>query len=252
MPFATNDGVRIRYEIDGSGPPLMLHIGFMGALEDWADAGYVDALRNRYQLVLIDPRGQGRSDKPHDPAAYTDRHRIDDVLTVLDAEGIDRATFWGYSLGGGVGFYLAAAAPHRLRALIVGGADPFRGYPRSDEGDPFLIEMRKGIQALVAEFEADDPDFWVSPGERERWLASDAEALVAARIQRLSEPDMTEETIAAIQTPTLIYVRSEDQPASAERTANFMPCATFAQLDGLDHAAGFCRIDQVLPIVERF
>jgi pimeloyl-ACP methyl ester carboxylesterase len=98
MPYADNDGGRIRYEIDGSGVPLVLHPGFIGSLEDWDDAGYVTTLSDQYRLIRLDPRGQGRSDTPHDPAAYAAQHRVGDVLAVLDAEGIDRALFWGYSM----------------------------------------------------------------------------------------------------------------------------------------------------------
>lgn len=43
-PYATNDGVRIRYELEGSGPPLLLHIGFVDGLEDGADVEYVAPL----------------------------------------------------------------------------------------------------------------------------------------------------------------------------------------------------------------
>ena len=37
MPYATNDGVRIHYEVEGNGTPLVLHIGFLGSLEDWRE-----------------------------------------------------------------------------------------------------------------------------------------------------------------------------------------------------------------------
>jgi pimeloyl-ACP methyl ester carboxylesterase len=95
MPFATNDGVRIRYEVEGSGPPLLLHIGYFLGMEDWAVEGYVAALADRYRLVMLDPRGQGRSDAPHTPGAYTLDNRVRDVLAVLDAAGIEKTLFLG-------------------------------------------------------------------------------------------------------------------------------------------------------------
>src|SRR3954447_26749762 len=70
MPYASNDGVRIYYEREGSGPPLVLHHGFTRSLEGWRDNGYADVLNTEYELILMDARGHGRSDKPHDPAAY--------------------------------------------------------------------------------------------------------------------------------------------------------------------------------------
>ena len=95
MPYATGSGVRIHYDVVGSGPPLVLHPGFAQSGADWASAGYVDVLKGQYTLVLIDPRGQGASDKPHETAMYGPDARVADVLAVLDALGIDRAHFWG-------------------------------------------------------------------------------------------------------------------------------------------------------------
>lgn len=39
MPYATNEGVRIHYEVEGSGPPLVLHHGYSGRMERWYDGG---------------------------------------------------------------------------------------------------------------------------------------------------------------------------------------------------------------------
>lgn len=252
MPFATNNGARIWYETEGEGPPLVLHIGFLGSLEDWIDAGYVAALRDRFRLVAIDPRGQGQSDKPHEPTAYTDRHRVGDVLAVLDAEGIDRVHFWGYSMGGWVGYLLGAAAPDRLTSLVVGGAKPFAGNPRPLDGDLFVEGLRRGMTALVAEWEEQIPGLFASAGERDRWLAADAEALLAARIANFTGPDPTEEAIAGIRTPALLYAGTLDEPDPVAQAARLMPNARFVALDGLDHAQGINRSDLVLPHVEAF
>jgi pimeloyl-ACP methyl ester carboxylesterase len=252
MPFVVNDGVRIRYETEGNGTPLVLHGGFRSALEDWSDAGYVAALRDRYRVVALDPRSQGQSEKPHDPAAYADRNRIADVLAVLDAEGIERAHYWGYSLGATYGFLLAIAEPQRLLSLIAGGGDPFPENAVPIDSDPLIVNLRKGTPSVIAEFEAENPHFWSSPGERARWLANDAEALIAARTKRLSEPNPTESDVAAIRTPTLVYVGSDDQLVGKERAANLMPNATFVLLNGLSHADAFRRADLVLPPVLAF
>jgi pimeloyl-ACP methyl ester carboxylesterase len=247
MSYATNDGIRIRYEINGSGPPLLLHIGFVGGLEDWIDAGYVAPLVGNYRLVLLDPRGQGRSDKPHDPALYTLRHRVGDVLAVLDAEGIDWAHVWGYSMGGRVGFALGVFAPDRLASLVIGGADPFPGNPRPIEGDVFCEGMRDGMAPFVAACEAADPTFFVSPGERARWLAADSDALRAACFMGVTEPDLDRAAVSAIQVPTLVYAGTQDDPEPKERAARLLPNGAFVALDGLDHAAAFGRSDLVLP-----
>ena len=247
MPYATSDGARIRYEVEGSGPPLLLHIGFIGSLEDWSDAGYVAPLARHFRVLRLDPRGQGQSGKPHDPAAYAAPFRVGDVLAVLDAEGIERTHFWGYSLGGWVGFALGVYAPDRIASLIVGGAQPFTGDPRPVDGDFFLNGFRDGMASFVAACEADDPAVFVSAGERARWLAANVNALRAARLTNLTEPDLEREAVTAIRAPTLIYAGTLDDPDPKEQAARLLPNASFVALEGLDHAQAMNRADLVLP-----
>lgn len=140
MPYANNDGVRIHYQVDGNaaGPPLLLHCGFTGSLNSWYDRGYVGALRDTYRLILLDPRGHGASDKPHDPAAYGYDLRVADVLAVLAAAGVAEAIFWGYSMGGRAGFASAHFAPERFRAFVIGSMHPFAPTPENVLGTPLL------------------------------------------------------------------------------------------------------------------
>ena len=103
MTFADNAGVRIYYEVVGAGRPLVLHHGYSDSLTTWNELGYVSAFAERRQVIVLDARGHGGSDKPHDPIAYSwDRH-TDDVIAVLDAEHIETADFYGVSMGGSVG-----------------------------------------------------------------------------------------------------------------------------------------------------
>jgi pimeloyl-ACP methyl ester carboxylesterase len=249
MPYAQNGSVRIYYEVAGSGPSLLLHCGFVGTLDDWADAGYLAALTDRYRVLRLDPRGQGRSDKPHDSSAYGTRERIGDVLAVLDAEGIERVHYWGYSLGGWVGFALGVFAADRIASLVIGAAHPFTGNPRPLHGDFFLDGFARGMAAFVAACETDDPAFFVSADERARWLAADAVALAAARRTSLTAPDLDPASVAAIQAPTLVYAGTEDDPGPKEMAARLLPNAAFIALDGLNHAAVLERSDMVLPHV---
>ncbi len=125
MPEArSNDGVKIHYEVEGDGPPLLLQHGFSGSLLGWRDAGYVDALRSSYRLMLVDGRGHGQSDKPHDVESYAPQRRVDDVLAVLNAEGVERSSYWGYSMGGRMGYGMLSLAADRLNAAVIGGMHP--------------------------------------------------------------------------------------------------------------------------------
>lgn len=69
MPETTSNGVRIRFEVEGRGPAVVIQHGFLGSPTSWREAGYVDALTDRYRVILVDARGHGESDKPHDVGA---------------------------------------------------------------------------------------------------------------------------------------------------------------------------------------
>jgi pimeloyl-ACP methyl ester carboxylesterase len=125
MPYADNHGVRIHYEVEGEGPALVLQHGFTESVVDWYETGYVEALRHDYRLVLVDARGHGASDKPHDPEAYVLNRRVADIVAVLDAVDIAKALYWGYSMGGWIGFGVARYAKERVHALVIGGQHPY-------------------------------------------------------------------------------------------------------------------------------
>src|ERR1044072_8927424 len=120
MPFVINRGVRIHYETLGTGPALVMHHGTFGSGADWIDVGYVEAVKADHRVILPDARGHGQSDKPHEASAYELALRTTDVLAVLDELGIRKADYFGYSLGGWIGFDLAKRAPDRFRSFILG------------------------------------------------------------------------------------------------------------------------------------
>ena len=95
MPYAASSGVRIFYQTLGTGPPLLIHPGFVCSGEEWTEHGYIAPLAERFRVIVLDPRGQGRSDHPHDRASYSRGQRVADVLAILDEEHIERANFWG-------------------------------------------------------------------------------------------------------------------------------------------------------------
>ena len=104
MPYADNQGVRIHYEVEGNGPPLVLQHGFTDSLQTWYDLGYVEALKAGHRLILIDARGHGASDKPHEPKAYRSERNAANVVAVLQELEIPHAHFFGYSMGGWIAF----------------------------------------------------------------------------------------------------------------------------------------------------
>jgi pimeloyl-ACP methyl ester carboxylesterase len=249
MPYASNDGVRIYYEREGSGPPLVLHHGFTRSLEGWRDNGYTTVLNKEYGLILIDARGHGRSDKPHDAAAYAPEQRVGDVLAVLDDAGIERTVFWGYSMGGRIGYAVAQHAPERLNALVIGGMHPYAGNP-AQPGRRAEAMRAGGIEGYLTELERREGPL---PAEmRARILDNDAAALIASTTASASAPDFSA-ALANLRVPALIYAGDRDQPIHdlAERAAGEAR-VPFVSLPGLNHGEVSRSSDVVLPHVRPF
>jgi pimeloyl-ACP methyl ester carboxylesterase len=244
MPYANNQGIRIHYRVEGEGRPLVLQHGYTQSLEHWYQCGYVDALKAHYRLVLLDARGHGGSDKPHERAAYAWPVGVMDVFAVLDALGIRRALYWGYSMGGSIGFGALTVAPERIIALVAGGAaaDAFTIGDRLqhvDGSDP---------EAFVTAFESvmNAP---IPPAIRATLLASDTRALAAAAQNRPSLIDR----LSRIATPCFLYAGDRDFVFSrAKATAAQIASAKFQTLPGLTHPEGFMRSDLALPHVLAF
>ena len=213
MPYTNNQGIRIHYKTEGVGPPLVLQHGFTDSLESWYEMGYVDALKNDYRLIVVDARGHGGSDKPHDPAAYSHECHVADLVDVLDDLSIPTTHFLGYSMGGRIGFALATYASERFSSLLIGGANPYQR--NREQFDERLQALRRGPESIVALW-----DGVVSPALQARLLANDGEALVASWMGRMRGPGL------------------ED--------------VTFVSLPDLRHSETFFRSDLVLPHVLKF
>lgn len=118
MPFVTLlDGVRLYYETQGSGEPLLL---VMGRASDHHGWGAVPGdFAARWQVIVYDHRGTGQSDKPQNPP-YTTRGFAQDAAALLDHLEIGRAHVYGISMGGMVAQWLAIEHAARVGALVLG------------------------------------------------------------------------------------------------------------------------------------
>jgi len=107
MNTESRDGIRISYDVVGSGPPLLLLHGFSHDRTIWASTGWVERLQSEFMVVRLDFRGCGASDKPGEPAAYSLEAHISDIGAVLEELGIEHPIVWGWSLGATVALHLA-------------------------------------------------------------------------------------------------------------------------------------------------
>ena len=86
MPTIENRGTRIHYEVHGSGHPIVLiHGGTVSFQHNFADFGWIESLNDfGLQVIGLDLRGHGKSDKPHEIESYGTANLASDVVAVLD------------------------------------------------------------------------------------------------------------------------------------------------------------------------
>jgi pimeloyl-ACP methyl ester carboxylesterase/predicted glycosyltransferase len=124
------DGVRIGYEIYGSGEPTVLLMPTWSIIHSRQWKMQVPYLARHSRVVTFDGRGNGRSDRPTEPGAYDEAEFAADALAVMDATSTDRAVIVGFSLGAQRALILAAEHPERVdRAVFIGPSYPGGGQP---------------------------------------------------------------------------------------------------------------------------
>lgn len=246
-----NDGVAIHYEVAGQGPPLVLQHGRLGSGRFWFDAGYVAALADDRRLVAIDARGHGRSDKPDDPGAYRPQDMAGDVVAVLDALGIERADFLGYSMGGRIGFATLARHPERINALVAGGAGPY-GPARSAEAElRVAATLAGGMAAYLDEMER-MLGRTMPAADREARMANDAAALAALATATASWPPVVGGLVASGR-PICLFGGTEDPIWELiGRADRELPEAELHAIGPFGHGEDLRRPDLVLPVVIDF
>jgi len=246
MPYVNNNGVRIHYKIEGEGPPLVLHHWSFGTLEDWYDYGYVDGLRDRYQLIMLDSRGNGGSDKLHNPEDYEFELRVSDVVAVLNDLYIFNTHFFGYSLGGWIGYGMVRYASERLRSVIIAGQHPY---------EQKIFELRKiaryaidyGTEAFIAMWEKDIGA--LSFHQKDRMRTYDFKALLTMAQDR----DSLEDVLPMMIMPALLIVGDNDEVYPLARKGfEQIPECKFVTLSGVDHFEGFRRSDLMVPQIIEF
>ena len=251
MPIVDSDGCKIFYELEGAGYPLFIHHGLGGSIKSWRDEGYIAPLAERYRLILMHARGHGKSDRPRNPEAYSNNLMADDVVAVLNDQGIERAHFYGYSMGGRVGLTLCKYAPLRFSSMIIGGMGVKERDAKSvNENRSQVNIMLQGFDAFISALEK-ERGRKLSEQDLAEWRSVDLKTLAA--VNSLEDIIGFEEYLPQVDISTMFYAGTSDRFYSyARKGAEMMPNARFVFIQGLDHESGFNRSDLVLPHVLQF
>jgi pimeloyl-ACP methyl ester carboxylesterase len=251
MPKLDRDGVKIHYEVHGSGAPLLLTHGYSSTSAMWQ--GQVEALSRQYQLVLWDMRGHGQSDYPDDPAAYSEAATVADMAALLDAVGAQRAIVGGLSLGGYMSLAFYRTHPERVRALLIIDTGP--GFKKDDAREAW----NRRAHDTAERFEREGLTV-LNSLSRERSTVShrDATGLALAARGMLTQRDARViESLPEIRAPALVVVGADDTPflAASEYMAAKIPGAGKVVIPSAGHAVNIDQpkafIDAVLPFLDK-
>jgi pimeloyl-ACP methyl ester carboxylesterase len=236
--FVKRAGVRTAYEVFGHGDPTFLLLPPWCIVHSRTWKMQVPYLSRHARVVTCDPRGNGRSDRPADPAAYAESEYAADALAVLDATGTERAIVVSFSASAQRALLLAAEHPERVeRLVLIAPAVPFGPRP-SGPRTAALTDLRGFLEWFFAGVfsephsakHIEDGVGWGLETTAEVLIASDrAPAMDEAEIRALA---------ARVRCPALVLHGTADRirsPGSAVALAEALG-ADLVLLEGSGHA----------------
>jgi 3-oxoadipate enol-lactonase len=239
------DGCPLYVRVDGheTAPALMLCNSLGTDLHLW-DAQAPEWAKS-FRVVRYDRRGHGRSGLGHAPHTMETLGRH--ALAIMDALGLDKVHWCGLSMGGMVGQWLCAHAPHRIDRLILSNTSAY--YPNKTPWDHRIATVRQKGLAWIADTIM---TLWFSPdfraGEpqtiarmKEMLSATPIEGYIAA-CQAVRDMDHRE-LLRKIRAPTLIIAGTRDVStpvAAAEFIQGRIPGSVLTVLD----AAHIANVEQ--------
>ena len=232
MPTLDRNGVKIHYEVSGSGPTILLSHGYSSTCRMWD--GQIAALKDRYQVVVWDMRGHGESDYPADPSLYSEALTVGDMQALIDTVGAKKAIVAGLSLGGYMSLAFNASHPDRVRALMLFDTGP--GFKKdearakwNETADKRAVDLEtRGLAALN------------SSDEVKLTRHRDAKGLAgAARGMLAQQNDRVIQSLDKVTVPTLVLVGANDTNflAATDYMAAKIKGSTKAVIPDAGHAA---------------
>jgi pimeloyl-ACP methyl ester carboxylesterase len=240
--YAEVNGLKMYYEIHGSGQPLVLLHGAFGFAEGWAS--FLPTLTKTHQVIAVELQGHGHTNDLDRPLTF--EQMADDTAALLKQLKIKDADFFGYSMGGTVALGIAIRHPELVRKLAIYGSC---AGTAKDTYDP---EIYKQFQSLGADFA---PPVLKEPYDR---MAPDPKRwpILVTKIKELENifKGYTAAELKAIKAQTLIMMGDRDavRPEHAVEMYRLIPNALLAIFPGGDHFLPFSGPDKLLATLAPF
>lgn len=256
MSLTTVGRIRLCYQCEGSGPPVLFISGISGDQHGWAPV--VARLKPRYECITFDNRGIGQSSKPRHGYTIPDLTR--DTLGLLDKLSISRTHIVGMSLGGLVAQSIALQRPERVGGLVLAGS-----FAAPSPRLMHVLNSRKFMQRKMGRFEyiwalaawMFGPKSLGNPGFVDEFARKAAgnphsQALYAfdQLVDGIAQFDARAQ-LEQIRQPTLVIVGEHDiltPPQQARILAEGIPGAELVVLPDLGH---FCHLEDPKEFASR-
>ncbi len=241
--YFTSGGVKLHYTVQGRGEPVILIHGYAVNIQmNWA--AVIPPLAQSYQVIALDNRGHGLSEKPTVPEEYGMKF-VDDVVALMDHLKIKKAHVVGYSMGGFITVKLLTTHPERLLTATLGGAG--WSHPDDDRAGFVLLaeslEQGKGFGPLLTFLtpKGQPPPTEEAIESSNKMLLSFNDPKALAAVAR-SFPEFTvpESKLRANQVPTLALIGEIDPlKAGVDRLDGVMANLRIVVIPKANHLTAF-------------
>lgn len=223
--FTSFDSTRIYHEVRGEGPAVVLLHGFTNTLESWKNKPLYQALLEKgFKVVVLDLRGNGKSDTPASVAGYERDAEAKDVMGLLLSLGIDSYQVVGYSRGSIIAARLLVL-DNRINSAVLGGM----GEAFTNPNWPRRIAF---YEALISENPHKDFEGFLAYVQKS---GLNKEVLA---MQQQAQPSTSPLELSRVKIPVLVISGNEDlDNGSAEALAKMLPNAKSKRVTGEHNTA---------------
>jgi pimeloyl-ACP methyl ester carboxylesterase len=234
MPKFITNTISINYSIYGTGiPVILLHGAIVDFNYNYIQTGWIKSLsKNGFQVIGIDFRGYGESDKSSDPNFYGTTNFANDVINLIDHLNLENVGLIGYSMGTVIALDLLSNHPEYFsKSVLIATGDGLIGNP------PFIFEtLLPGLADLLSHetFPIHLPNHISAYWNFFKQIGLEKEAMIAFSLAKYRP--LTPEKAAEIYTPTLIISGEKDLVlGTGQKVAQTLPNGLYLEIKEATH-----------------